>query len=315
MSDILEEFDGFEGEQVINENRHHLEPEELKSIFDVLQKKSPYFWHPFYFIMYNFGCRVSEVRIIKKEAISYEKKEIVLYRLKKRQWDREYFKTKAFAESFIKTRFPGAQRLSPEEVDDPVAGADDDDDGDESEVESWYDNGTEIARISKNPKKDGFNLKIRNSSKGFKRFLYKIDDQLLAVLDKIRIYHETKDLISNRFLFPAMRKRKEAAGSARMVKIGRLRGDHAISRTVCWRAFKDACEIAGTPESLRNDHCLRHTRATLLLADGIPEEQVQYLLGHENINTTRRYLGLANALRAKYQNLGNDDFSKQLAGV
>lgn len=314
MPDILDEFEGFEGDEVINENRHHLEPEELNAIFEVLKTKSPFFWHPFYFIMYTFGCRVSEVRIIKKEAISYERKEIVIYRLKKRQWDREYFKSKADCENFIKTKFPKAT-TTPPEIDDPTSEADEENEVESSGVDLWYDDESEIARISKHAKKDGYNLKIRNGSKGFKRFLYKIDDQLMGVLDKIRVYHETKNLIHNRFLFPAMRKRKEADGSARMVKIGRLRGDHAISRTVCWRAFKDACEMAGTPESLRNDHCLRHSRATLLLADGVPEEQVQYLLGHENIATTRRYLGLANALRAKYQNLGNNDFTKQLAGV
>jgi len=313
MSDILEEFDGFEGDAVLDENRHHLEPSELKSIFDVLQKKSPYFWHPFFYIMYVYGTRVSEVRILKKEAISYERRELVLYRLKKRQWDREYFKNKIDAEKYIKSKFSNATMIAPLSSEDPTLETDDEENHIESEI--WFNDNLEVAKVSKHPKKDGFNLRIKNGSKGYKRFLYKIDDQLMGVLDKIRIYHETKDLISNRFLFPAMRKRKEGPNAARMVKIGRLRGDNCISRTVCWRAFKEACEAAGTPESLRHDHVLRHSRATLLLADGVPEEQVMYTLGHESVLTTRRYLGLANALRAKYQNLGTDEFAKQLAGV
>ena len=44
-------------------------------------------------------------------------------------------------------------------------------------------------------------------------------------------------------------------------------------------------------------HVLRHTRATLLLASGVAEEQVQYLLGHSNVQMTRRYLGVAESMR------------------
>jgi len=36
-------------------------------------------------------------------------------------------------------------------------------------------------------------------------------------------------------------------------------------------------------------HRLRHTLATNLLAQGIPLDVVQEVLGHENINTTRKY--------------------------
>ena len=36
-------------------------------------------------------------------------------------------------------------------------------------------------------------------------------------------------------------------------------------------------------------HLIRHTSATYLLKHGMPLEQVQDYLGHENINTTRIY--------------------------
>jgi len=38
-----------------------------------------------------------------------------------------------------------------------------------------------------------------------------------------------------------------------------------------------------------HSHRLRHTLATRLLAQGTPIDVVQEVLGHENINTTRRY--------------------------
>ena len=36
-------------------------------------------------------------------------------------------------------------------------------------------------------------------------------------------------------------------------------------------------------------HRLRHTFATRLLAQGVPIDVVQEVLGHSNINTTRKY--------------------------
>ncbi len=44
--------------------------------------------------------------------------------------------------------------------------------------------------------------------------------------------------------------------------------------------------------------------ATLLLANGAKEENVQFLLGHSHIDITRRYLGQAEALRLRAQTEG-----------
>ena len=294
MNDILESFGEFEGDAVINETRDHLEPEELKRLFKTILNESPGFWHPFFFIMYQFGCRVSEVRIIKKEAISLPRREIVIYRLKKRQWDKFSFESIEDFKPLVKKRYELAvfneKKLN------------------------WHLDGVEVAKISCSKKSDGYTAQLKNGSRGFKRFLYTIDDNLMKVLERVNKHNIENSQIENNFLFPALRKRRAGSNAARMVAIGRLGGDHSISRTMAWKEFKKSCEKSEIPSKLRHDHVLRHTRATLLLADGVPEEQVQYLLGHENIATTRGYLGLANSLRAKYQTELNSDIAKSLLG-
>lgn len=54
------------------------------------------------------------------------------------------------------------------------------------------------------------------------------------------------------------------------------------------RSFLSACKIAGV-DGLRL-HDLRHTFATRLIERGIPSEIVSKLLGHNNLNTTARYV-------------------------
>ncbi|MDQ1449885.1 MAG: integrase [Actinomycetota bacterium] len=52
--------------------------------------------------------------------------------------------------------------------------------------------------------------------------------------------------------------------------------------------FDDFCERAGLPN--RGFHCFRHTKATEMLARGVPIQAVSALLGHSSIATTdRRY--------------------------
>lgn len=54
------------------------------------------------------------------------------------------------------------------------------------------------------------------------------------------------------------------------------------------RSFGSACKTAGI-EGLRF-HDLRHTFATRLIENGVPAEIVSKLLGHNNLNTTTRYV-------------------------
>ncbi len=73
----------FSGAAVIDKNRKHLEPDELKRLFDVLQPDK--FWHGLFRIQYYFGMRVSEASIIMREDVSWGTNEIILRRLKKKQ--------------------------------------------------------------------------------------------------------------------------------------------------------------------------------------------------------------------------------------
>ena len=53
-------------------------------------------------------------------------------------------------------------------------------------------------------------------------------------------------------------------------------------------------KLAGLEDKGYSLHCLRHTFASELLSAGIPLESLQHLLGHSNIEVTRRYARLTN---------------------
>jgi site-specific recombinase XerD len=52
---------------------------------------------------------------------------------------------------------------------------------------------------------------------------------------------------------------------------------------------------AGIRKAQQGPHLLRHTAASMWLANGIELKQVQENLGHSNIGTTSRYLHLLDA--------------------
>jgi integrase len=70
-------------------------------------------------------------------------------------------------------------------------------------------------------------------------------------------------------------------------------GWRAVSRTSAHVRFAAAAALAEIPETLRHTHVLRHTRATLLFAEGKSETEVQSLLGHSDAKTTGTYIGWA----------------------
>jgi len=229
----------FRGTEVVDANRKHLEPEELRKVFAQPSMQSTY-WSAYFRLQYYFGCRVSEPAILFREDVSLATSEVLLKRLKKRQ-----FGTKE------------------EERDG------------------------KMRRV-----KDEYN----KLGDGFTEHVYALPPALLATLDTHLRSLKTK----NPWLFPSSKKpRRQGANLERMTLIRRSGGFSAISRWAAEDVFKAAAGAAGVPENLRHSHTLRHTRATLLLAEGASEEDVKDLLGHSNIATTRRYLGVARALRLR----------------
>jgi integrase len=100
--------------------------------------------------------------------------------------------------------------------------------------------------------------------------------------------------------------RCEDMASIRIVKDGW----RAVSRSTAQKHFLAIATAAKVPEHLRHTHVLRHTRATLLFANGAAENQVQYLLDHSSPQTTSGYIGWAKKLKdhaSVMALLGDDD--------
>lgn len=135
-------------------------------------------------------------------------------------------------------------------------------------------------------------------SDGFSEHVYTLPPALCLLLDE----HMKATKGPNPWLFPSPRKPRKITGKGeRMSLIRRANGYAAISRWSADNVFEQAARKAGLPEHLRHSHVLRHTRATLLYADGATENDVQDLLGHSSVKTTRRYIGAARAMRLRLQ--------------
>ncbi len=241
---ILRPSGRFRGAEVIDAEREHLEPEELRRFFDVLKTPERSFWNAYFRLQYYFGCRISEPAVVFKEDVSLATKQIILRRLKKRQ-----FGTKL--------------------------------------VEG--DAGGKAKRV-----KDESN----KVSDGFAEKVYSLPPALVKLLSAhMKATEADKRTKNNPWLFPS--RRKPRAATNRLSLMRRVDQHTAVSRHTAEGAFVEVATLAGLPEGLRHSHVLRHTRATLMLAEGAREEDVKELLGHSSIATTRRYIGIAQALRLR----------------
>jgi integrase len=239
----------FRGQEVIDANRKHLEPGEVQRLFTVLREPAVEdggrvftfgsFWHGYFAVQYFFGCRVSEVALLLKEDVSFKTNEILIRRLKKRQFQKK---------------------------------------GDE----------------------------VKKVSDGYTESVYGMTSQLAEAVQGVLDAHETLGISpKNPWLFGSASSRTLGASDDRMMLIRRTEVDgkthRAVSRDTADTRFRQAATCARLPTHLRHTHTLRHTRATLALAEGLPEEDVRFLLGHSRIETTRRYLGVAKSLRLRLQ--------------
>jgi type 1 fimbriae regulatory protein FimB len=75
------------------------------------------------------------------------------------------------------------------------------------------------------------------------------------------------------------------------------RNKRAISRRRLDELMKFYGAKAGLPPEKRHFHCMRHTCATRLLDQGVKVEEVQDILGHEDIRNTMIYAKITNAHR------------------
>ena len=77
-------------------------------------------------------------------------------------------------------------------------------------------------------------------------------------------------------------------------KAGRV-APNGFSPKVIWSIVRTACRACGLPGVAPHD--LRRTCARLCHDAGGEIEQIQYLLGHESVQTTERYIGCKQRLR------------------
>lgn len=57
-----------------------------------------------------------------------------------------------------------------------------------------------------------------------------------------------------------------------------------------WKIVRKYCELAGVPRHKSHPHILKHSIATHARKGGASLEDIQCMLGHKNLNSTRRYL-------------------------
>lgn len=68
-------------------------------------------------------------------------------------------------------------------------------------------------------------------------------------------------------------------------------GNHPLRSNFNVFVLRPALREAGLNDRAVTFHTLRHTAAAHLLDNGIPLEQVSFMLGHSGVSTTRRYYG------------------------
>ena len=78
---------------------------------------------------------------------------------------------------------------------------------------------------------------------------------------------------------------KERTDSDKALFVGHRNAGKLGARSL-WRAVKDAAQAEGLPDI--HPHDFRHLRASQLLSEGARLEEVQEILGHSDIGTTRK---------------------------
>lgn len=123
---------------------------------------------------------------------------------------------------------------------------------------------------------DVYEDRIRVTGKGNKERIVYFGSACKAAIDDYLSERNKKVLSDNRALF----------GS---------RDNNRISVTAVHRLVKKHMLAAGLDPSQYSAHKLRHTAATLMVANGVDIKTVQEVLGHEHLNTTEIYTHIENS--------------------
>lgn len=123
---------------------------------------------------------------------------------------------------------------------------------------------------------DVYEDRIRVTGKGNKERIVYFGSACKAAIDDYLSERNKKVLSDNRALF----------GS---------RDNNRISVTAVHRLVKKHMLAAGLDPSQYSAHKLRHTVATLMVANGVDIKTVQEVLGHEHLNTTEIYTHIENS--------------------
>ena len=96
---------------------------------------------------------------------------------------------------------------------------------------------------------------------------------------KMRVVILPKDLC--KLLLEYAKGQKITSGPVFVTRTGK-----PLDRSTIWKMMKALCESAGVDRDKVFPHNLRHTCASLLLANGISMKQIQEWLGHSDFSTT-----------------------------
>lgn len=147
-------------------------------------------------------------------------------------------------------------------------------------------------------------LKARNE-RGFREHSYQLPPALCAVIKKVPQNKASPWL----FTAPGRYARLQDQAPGSRARLSQLRvttgGYRSVGRVTAHRRFKEACAKARIPAALAHTHVLRHTRATLLIADGMDLMDVSNLLGHSSLTITQKYVGWARKLQLRTNTLAH----------
>lgn len=132
---------------------------------------------------------------------------------------------------------------------------------------------------------------------GYIETLHKAGPNVLQEVKEALKVKRKRKIEENPFLFGSKRAAKD--GVRRLSQIRKLDSWQAISRFTACRMYSKYIADQKLPEHLTQSETLRYTRAVVLLADGMPPEEVRDTLGHSSISMTLRYLSAADAIKGK----------------